>query len=122
MFDSENWYTAIMEGIYRKEEFAEWLLPIALRMNEALNHERDNTARKVILNAKEYILEHYSDPELSVETLCRYLHMSPAYFSTMFKKETGQTYINYLTQVRLDKAVEDLYDCTKGWLSGAKLF
>ena len=106
MFDSENWYTAIMEGIYRKEEFAEWLLPIALRMNEALNHERDNTARKVILNAKEYILEHYSDPELSVETLCRYLHMSPAYFSTMFKKETGQTYINYLTQVRLDKAVE----------------
>ena len=70
MFDSENWYTAIMEGIYRKEEFAEWLLPIALRMNEALNHERDNTARKVILNAKEYILEHYSDPELSVETLC----------------------------------------------------
>ncbi len=106
MFDSENWYTATMEGIYRKEEFAEWLLPIALRMNEALNHERDNTARKVILNAKEYILEHYSDPELSVETLCRYLHMSPAYFSTMFKKETGQTYINYLTQVRLDKAVE----------------
>lgn len=106
MFDSENWYTAIMEGIYRKEEFAEWLLPIALRMNEALNHERDNTARKVILNAKEYIQEHYSDPELSVETLCRYLHMSPAYFSTMFKKETGQTYINYLTQVRLDKAVE----------------
>lgn len=41
MFDSENWYTAIMEGIYRKEEFAEWLLPIALRMNEALKFETE---------------------------------------------------------------------------------
>ena len=32
--------------------------------------------------------------------------MSPAYFSTMFKKETGQTYVAYLTEVRLTKAVE----------------
>ena len=32
--------------------------------------------------------------------------MSPAYFSTMFKKATGQTYIAYLTEVRLNKAVE----------------
>ena len=32
--------------------------------------------------------------------------MSPAYFSTVFKKETGQTYINYLTEVRLERAVQ----------------
>ena len=32
--------------------------------------------------------------------------MSPAYFSTMFRKVTGQTYIAYLTEVRLQKAVE----------------
>ena len=32
--------------------------------------------------------------------------MSPAYFSTMFRKETGQTYINYLTEIRLNQAVE----------------
>lgn len=30
----------------------------------------------------------------------------PAYFSTMFKKETGQAYIAYLTDVRLGRAVE----------------
>ena len=38
--------------------------------------------------------------------ICRELHMSPAYFSTMFRKVTGQTYIAYLTEVRLQKAVE----------------
>ena len=82
------------------------MIPIPCRMNETMNQERDNTTKKVILEAKEYIQEHYSNPDLSVEMLCRHLHMSPAYFSTVFKRETGQTYVNYLTEVRLDKAVD----------------
>ena len=106
IFDSDRGYPSVAEGIYRKEEFAEWLIVIACRINEALNQERDNTTKKVILEAKAYIKEHYSEPDLSVETLCRHLHMSPAYFSTVFKKETGQTYINYLTEVRLERAVQ----------------
>ena len=38
--------------------------------------------------------------------LCSSLHLSPSYFSTVFKKETGQNYVAYLTDVRLNKAVE----------------
>ena len=106
MFGDQTPYGEILAGIHRREEFAAWLIPVACRMNEALNRERDNTTRKVILEAREYIQDNYSNPELSVEMLCRHLHMSPAYFSTVFKKETGQTYINYLTEVRLEKAVE----------------
>ena len=106
MFGGQTPYGEILAGIHRREEFAAWLIPVACRMNEALNRERDNTTRKVILEAREYIQDNYSNPELSVEMLCRHLHMSPAYFSAVFKKETGQTYINYLTEVRLEKAVE----------------
>ena len=75
-------------------------------MNEAINQRRDTAARQVIEEAKLYIQKHYPDPELSVEMICRQLHMSPAYFSTMFRKETGKTYVTYLTDVRLGKAVE----------------
>ena len=106
MFDSEERYADIMRGVCQKEAFADELIPVACRMNEALNRERDNTTRKAIMEAKEYIQENFADPELSVDTLCRHLHMSPAYFSTVFKKETGQTYVNYLTEVRLQKAEE----------------
>ncbi len=106
MFEEQITYRNILDNICCREEFAERIIPIACRMNEAMNQERDNTTRNVIRKAKEYIREHYANPELSVEMLCRHLHMSPAYFSTMFKKETGQTYINYLTEVRLKKAVE----------------
>jgi len=106
MFGEQATCRDILEGICCRGEFAERMIPIACRVNEAMNQERDNTTRKAIWEAKEYIRNHYADPELSVEMLCRHLHMSPAYFSTMFKKETGQTYVNYLTEVRLNKAVE----------------
>lgn len=104
MFETEEHYADIIKRICRRESFAEEVIPVACRMNEALNQARDNTARKAIVEAKAYIQENYADPELSVDMLCRHLHMSPAYFSTVFKKETGQTYVNYLTEVRLQKA------------------
>ena len=97
---------AIIPKMVKVEDFSRWLLSMALHINQAMNQERDNTMKQVIQKAKEYIMENYQDPDLSVEKICRQLHLSPAYFSTMFKKETGQAYIAYLTQVRLDKAVE----------------
>ena len=106
MFGEGFQYLDALAGGYSREKFASWMIPIACRMNETMNQERENTKKKVILEAKEYIQEHYSNPDLSVEMLCRHLHMSPAYFSTVFKRETGQTYVNYLTEVRLDKAVD----------------
>lgn len=97
---------AIIPQLLKKEAFDQWLLPIALKINSTMDEERDNTAKQVMEKAKQYIMDNYQDPALSVEQLCRYLHMSPAYFSTMFKKATGQTYVAYLTEVRLNKAVE----------------
>lgn len=106
MFGTDEMYGKVIYGNMKPEEFASVITEVGCRMNEAMNRERDKTAKKVILEAKQYILDHYQDPELSVDVMCRQLHMSPAYFSTVFKRETGQTYIAYLTEVRLDKAVE----------------
>ena len=40
------------------------------------------------------------------ESVCRELGVSAAYFSTVFKKETGKTFISFLTDYRMEKAVE----------------
>lgn len=106
MFGSQEGYLEMLTGGQKREEFTAWLTSVACRMNEALSQERDKTKKQVIVDAKQYIQDHYQDPDLSVEMICRELHMSPAYFSTMFRKETGQTYINYLTEIRLNQAVE----------------
>ena len=96
----------VIQSMLNRENFSRWLYQTALKINNALSRERDYAARQVIEKAKQYIMDNYQDPGLSVEQICRYLHMSPAYFSTMFKKATGQTYVAYLTEIRLNKAVE----------------
>ena len=109
MFGGEHGYAGIFEALPSltgAKEFSAWILPVALKMHEALGRERDDTTKQAVREAKTYIQEHFANPDLSVEVMCRHLHMSPAYFSTIFKRETGQTYSAYLTQVRLDKAVE----------------
>ncbi len=67
--------------------------------------EAKSNANNLIEKAKEYIAEHYKDSELSVDRLCNILNVSPNYFSTLFKKKTGLSFVNYLTNVRLKKAV-----------------
>lgn len=54
--------------------------------------------------AKNYIQKHYSNPALSLESVCTHLHLSVSHFSTLFKQETGCGFVNYLTQVRLTQA------------------
>ena len=56
--------------------------------------------------AKSFIGENYADSSLSVEVLCSYLHLSPTYFSTLFKREVGMSFIAYLTEVRMERAAQ----------------
>ena len=102
----ERDYFDLISKVENTEYIRSCLTEAAIKMNKAMVEERTNTTKNVIRDAKQYIQENYQDPDLSVEKLCRHLHMSPVYFSTMFKKETGQAYIAYLTDVRLNKAVE----------------
>lgn len=106
MFGEETDYFKMIFNTQKKEDIVAWLTDVTCRIYEALNQERDNTTKNVIRLAEQYIQDNYQNPDLSVEMLCRHLHMSPAYFSTVFKRETGQAYIAYLTDIRLNKAVE----------------
>ena len=99
-------YSRLLEHLQRPEDFYVWITQAAFRMHAVMDQARDNTAKQMIAEAQKYIQDNYQNPDLSVEMLCRHLHLSPAYFSTIFKKETGQAYIAYLTEIRLNKAVE----------------
>lgn len=106
VFDMDGGLMKLLASGQEQEKFAMWLTQVACQMNEMINSRRDHTTRYVIEEAKRYIQEHYQEPDLSVEMICRQIHMSPAYFSTMFRKETGKTCVAYLTDLRLNKAVE----------------
>ena len=45
--------------------------------------------------------------------VCTYLGMSPSYFSVVYKNETGETFIETITRVRMERAKDLLLDSTK---------
>lgn len=57
-----------------------------------------------IQRAKEFIRAQYSDSSLSLHMVAAEVGFSPNHFSTVFSQETGQTFVEYLTQVRLEAA------------------
>lgn len=68
--------------------------------------ERQNTPKsKNIRLAVEYINAHYAEP-LSLEQVAASVYLNPDYFSRAFKMETGQTFVNYLTDIRLSRSVQ----------------
>ena len=58
-----------------------------------------------------YIEQNYADEELSLKTLASHVNFSPNHLSTVFAQQTGQTFIKYLTEYRMNKAKE-LLRCT----------
>ena len=99
-------FLEIISKIKDGDSFKQWMVGICNNISHGMQQKRESTSKQIIKEAKDYILSNYVNPELSLEIICRHLHLSPAYFSSLFKKETGQTYINYLTDIRLNKAVE----------------
>jgi two-component system response regulator YesN len=58
---------------------------------------------KVISRTKRYVIENLSKP-ISLHEAANKLNMSPGYLSTVFKQSTGVSFIDYVTEVRIEEA------------------
>ncbi len=65
--------------------------------------------RFLIQEVKNYIRDHYAE-EFSIKKLADIACVSQNYFSAMFKKEAGQNYKAYLTEVRMEAALKLLQE------------
>ncbi|WP_054027413.1 response regulator transcription factor [Bacillus sp. FJAT-28004] len=81
----------------------------ALLDNEDTNTTSDNIDqnRKVIKEVVDLIAKQYNQ-EISLDTIASGVHLSPSYLSHLFKKETGENIVKYITSIRLRKASDYL--------------
>lgn len=87
-----------------------WLTNISMVFHDKIVNERSKSTNSLIRKAKEYVHNNYRDEELSLDKICEVLGVSNSYFSTIFKKETGNSFIGYLTDYRMEKAARKLVE------------
>jgi AraC-like DNA-binding protein len=93
---SAEQYRAIVRLL---EIFAEHL---SLMVNQIALHECNGDSR-IVRRAKDYIADHKFDA-IKLEQIARALNVSPFHFCRRFKLETGLTFVEYLSRVRIEQA------------------
>ena len=67
--------------------------------------------RSILKNAVDFIDNHYMEEDISLNTVANVANVSANHFSALFSQNMGQTFIEYLTTLRMNKAKE-LLRCT----------
>lgn len=97
---------SFVAGIDSIEKFGELT---ELTLNKILEFRDTRVEKKydsIINKAKEYIQSNFSNSAISLNSVSSYVNVSPSHFSTIFSQEAGENFIEYLTKVRVKKAME----------------
>ncbi len=85
----------------REQVHAILLAALAYRDSQAINQYGP-----MIQQASAYIDSHYANANLSLAEVASQAHLSPSHFCTVFSQETGKTFKEYLTEIRMQRARE----------------
>jgi two-component system response regulator YesN len=85
------------------------------KMLQQITDDRRNESNRPIKEAQKYINEHYASA-LSLEEISTIIGFNATYFSTLFKKETGMNFLEYVTIVRIKAAKQLLADSKRSIL------
>lgn len=85
------------------EQLKNWIINVICGMNELMLKQNVPEKRDVVREVQEYINRNFHQ-EISLADISDKFFINPYYFSQLFKKKTGETYQNYLTKVRIERA------------------
>ncbi len=87
-----------------------WLGDAAISIARKLSATRNSSSRQIINRAEEIVKQDYANPDLTLDSVCSDLGVSVSYFSSLFKKESGKSFITYLTDYRMEQAARLLIE------------
>lgn len=103
----------IMQAVSTKENFKISVQKLLERVIQFRDSNMGSKYTDIISKAKQYIETHYADPNISLQSTANQVGFSPNHFSTIFSQETGTSFIDYLTSVRIFNAKKLLKSTNK---------
>ncbi|THE12832.1 response regulator [Bacillus timonensis] len=88
------------------------LADICEKFLEQIRSTNLTTRNEDILKAQKFVQTHIG-AKISLKDVAAHLHLNSSYFSRMYKKETGEGFVEYVTKTKMTKAIELLEHSTK---------
>lgn len=111
-FKSRQDYLPAIIEMKDYEELRSWFLTKIQEACRNVATKKEKSSTSIVGRAREYIKAHYQK-DISLDDVSREVNISPYYFSKLFKEETGENFIEYVTAVRMEKAKELLENTNK---------
>lgn len=96
----------VMKCLNTLDNTKKYLCEIMKKAIDIRNDIAQNKYTDIIGKAKSYIEKNYYKEDISLNRVAASVNVSPSHFSTIFAQEVGQTFIEYLTIIRMNKAKE----------------
>jgi len=94
-----------------QKDAMDYVVKIIKKALELRERTASNRYGDIVEEVMRYIEENYGDEDLSLNLLASHVNFSPNHLSMIFSQQTGQTFIKFLTDFRMNKAKE-LLRCT----------
>lgn len=96
----------VINSAVTAQECTELATRICMKFIELRDRGNNCHHRNLVQKACDYIRANYNNPDISLNTVASHVALSPTHFSTIFAQEMSETFIDYLTGVRMEKAKE----------------
>ena len=87
-------------------KFKAALTKLATQAISLREQNRGGKNDNIIQQAKNFMMEHFTDSEMDLSVVAKHVNINPSYLSTLFRQETGQCFIEFLTLLRINRAKE----------------
>jgi two-component system response regulator YesN len=105
-----------LEGLYGLiekcvsiDEMNSLLKESAMSVSQKVNNYNNKSIKLILRKAVEYIQTHYHE-QVTLNEVAECTYVSTYYISRMFKREMGKNFVDYLNEIRIEKAKEMLKD------------
>lgn len=99
----------LIEKCDSAEELNSLLEDVSIRIALKVNSFNNRSLKLILRKAIDYIHEHYNE-QVTLNEVAENIYVSTFYISRMFKKDLGKSFVDYLNDIRIEKAKELLKD------------
>ncbi len=103
IFKTNNHFINELSAINNIDELSFWLLKVLDAFTEDVLNISQTQNKDLMETALHYIHKNYAS-NLSLAMVADQIHLNPTYLSTLFKKETGVSFTQYVNNIRINEA------------------